>query len=407
MKKSTLLTYPEYIKFYASYFLGNVGDWFDFFALQIIFVHKFAANANGVVDMMAAYILPIIVLADFAGGVADKVNKKILMAVTDFFAGLLTIALIFSPNVTVALLLIIVRSCFIAFNGPAQRVTSRLLLPKGLQLKASSYEQVAFQLCRIVGPMLGAVVIVISSPEACLAVNAISFFVSVFFLLLMKPIVDENPDTEHGKNEGAKLKESNFKLTIRLIGQSRLLKCIVPLLLLGSLFIMTVELQMVILLKNIFPSQPHLLGYVVGFSAIGSFLSAAWLSRKHDIVHFGWYMVLCYLCVAVGYGFMGLFNTSWSLSLFLFASLLSGFGLGVTFVFSNYVLKREIASKQLGRVSGVMSIFQGVAYGIGVSFGGPLIIEFGARDAFIVVALICLVLAVLSMVLSGKMEAKA
>ena len=42
--------FPEYIKFYSSYFLGNVGDWFDFFAIQIILAHQFNANANDILN---------------------------------------------------------------------------------------------------------------------------------------------------------------------------------------------------------------------------------------------------------------------------------------------------------------------------------------------------------------------
>ena len=33
MKRETFWKHPEYVKFYVSFFLGNVGDWFDFFAI--------------------------------------------------------------------------------------------------------------------------------------------------------------------------------------------------------------------------------------------------------------------------------------------------------------------------------------------------------------------------------------
>lgn len=403
MNKLSLWRQTEYLKFYSSFFLGNVGDWFDFFALQIIFAHKFNATANGIVYMLCAYILPMILLASLAGSIADRFNKKWLLLLTDLFAGFFTVALIFASSMDAALALIAVRSCVVAFNSTAQQTASKLLLPNELQLKASSYEKVAFQLCRIIGPMLGAVVVSISTPQACLAINAGSFFVSSGILFFLKPMKDTLLQDEVA-DESIKRKESNFKLTLRLVKQSKLLKYLVPLVLLGSVFIMMVELQLVILLRDIIPSRPNLLGYVIGFSAVGSVLSALWLSRKQTINQFGWYMVCCYLCVAIGYGVMGLYHIDWPIGVFFFASLLSGFGLGIVFVLQTYAIKKEIHGKQIGRVSGVLSILQGVAYGIGVGFGGTLITAFGAREAFVGVALVCLLLAFGTIALHEKLR---
>ena len=76
MKNMSLWQYPEYIKFYISYFLGNVGDWFDFFAIQMILAHQFNASAIDIVYGLGAYMLPMILFASVAGSVADRFNKK-------------------------------------------------------------------------------------------------------------------------------------------------------------------------------------------------------------------------------------------------------------------------------------------------------------------------------------------
>ncbi len=403
MKARSIWQYPEYLKFYSSFFLGNVGDWFNFFALQIIFAHKFQVSANGIVYMLAAYIGPIIVLASLAGSIADKLSKKWLLLLTDFASGLFTVALIIAPGMQSALWLIALRSCVIAFNAAAQKSASKLLLPDDLQLKASSYERIAFELCRVIGPMLGAVVVALSSAEVCLGINAVSFFISAGILLFLQPIRGEEPN-EKADEVIKEVKESNFKLTFRLLKQSQLLKYLVPLVLLGSLFIMMVELQLVILLRDIIPARPNLLGYVIGFSAIGSILAGLWLSRKASIEQFGWYMVLCYIVVAIGYSFMGLYQTSWPLVCFLLAALLSGFGLGIVFVLQPYAIRKEIPGKQIARVSGVLSIMQGIAYGVGVGFGGSLITTVGARESFIIVAAVCLVLGIFTMGFHRKIQ---
>ena len=205
---------------------------------------------------------------------------------------------------------------------------SKILLPKDLQLQASAYEKTVFQLCRVIGPMLGAVVVAVSSAEYCLAINAVSFFLSSAVLVFLKPIQPNYFDLESTtdtQEESEKTAESNFKLTLRLVNNSSVLRYFIPLVLVGSLFVMMVELQLVILLRDIIPNRPNVLGYVIGFSALGSVMTGIWLSRKKHITQFGWYLLLCFSCVAPGYIIMGTYHSSWPIAVFFAASLLSGF----------------------------------------------------------------------------------
>ncbi|MCW5590145.1 MAG: MFS transporter [Legionellales bacterium] len=404
---ATLWQQPEYLKFYTSFFLGNIGDWFDFFALQIIFAHTFNATANQLAFMLCAYLFPMMFLAPLAGSVADRFNKKWLLFFTDLLSGFFTLALMLASQMYLALIIICVRSCIIAFNSPAQQVMSKMLPPDELQLKASALEKISFQLCRIIGPMLGAVLVAISSPEACLAINAVSFFISSAILFWLKPLSNSIHSEQSLENVNQEIGEKNFKLTWRLIKKSQLLSYFLPLTLIGFLVVMMVELQLVILLREIIPSRPNLLGYVIGCSAIGSVLSGLWLSRKQVVTQFGGYTVLCYLCVALGYSVMGVYRTQWPIELFLVASLLSGIGLGIIFVLQAYAIKKEIPSDAMGRFFGILSFLQGIIYGAGVAFGGSLITAVGARDAFLGVGIMCLVLAVIAMGLSSKLYSTA
>ena len=72
------------------------------------------------------------------------------------------------------LAVVFIRSSFVAFNASVQKTMSKALLPTDLQLQASSYESIVFQLCRIIGPMCGAVVVAVSSPQYCIGINAIA-----------------------------------------------------------------------------------------------------------------------------------------------------------------------------------------------------------------------------------------
>lgn len=402
--KAVLWKNCEYLKYYASYFLGNVGDWFDFFALQIIFAHTFNASAGQIVNMLAAYIAPMIILSSFAGTIADKFDKKWLLFMTDLLAGLITVAIIFASTMYMALTLIAIRSAIIAFNAAGQKVASRLLLPESLQLKATSAEQVAFQLCRVIGPLLGAIVVAISSAKMCLGINAVSFFVSSAILLFLRPIKAALTEKKAPVVDDAKA--SNFKMVYHFIKGNQLLKFFIPTVLVGGLFIMMVELQLVILLRDIIPAKPNLLGYVTGISALGSIVSALYLQKRGDLQQFGLYMVGCFLLVGLAYTFMGLYQPAWPIVYFFIASFLSGLGLGVVFVLQPYVIKRESPKESMGRISGVLSTAQGASFAVGVGFGGTLIGLLGARDAFILIGVLCLLGGFVSFLLKHKMRAE-
>ena len=74
------------------------------------------------------------------------------------------------------------------------------------------------------------------------------------------------------------------------------------------------------------------MGYVIGFSALGSVITGVWLSGKKRITQFGWYLVFCFLCVAMGYTSMGCYQSSWPIVFFYGVYLLSGLGVSVFLV---------------------------------------------------------------------------
>src|SRR3990167_3700517 len=111
----------KFTRFFASFSIGNVGDWFDIFALQIIFVHEFHASPIMMGILLLFYFLPSIILSPIAGVFADRISKRNLMLYTDATAAILTIGLYFSGNISEALILLFIRSSVVSFNIPAQQ----------------------------------------------------------------------------------------------------------------------------------------------------------------------------------------------------------------------------------------------------------------------------------------------
>ncbi len=67
--QSNLWRSSRFTRFFASFAIGNIGDWFDVFALQIIFVHEWHASSWVLGVMLFLYFLPNIVLGPFSASV--------------------------------------------------------------------------------------------------------------------------------------------------------------------------------------------------------------------------------------------------------------------------------------------------------------------------------------------------
>ncbi|MCF6765640.1 hypothetical protein L3V82_07635 [Thiotrichales bacterium 19S3-7] len=73
---NTIWKNHQFSRFFVSYTIGNIGDWFDIFALQIIFVLEWHASPIVLSIMILFYFLPSIILGPFAGALTDKVSKR-------------------------------------------------------------------------------------------------------------------------------------------------------------------------------------------------------------------------------------------------------------------------------------------------------------------------------------------
>lgn len=102
-KQNSIWKNKQYTKFFCSFTLSNIGDWFDFFALQIIFAHQFMASPMVLSSLLVIYMAPMAFLGMFSGIIADRFNKKIILISTDILSGLATIGLILSPNMYISL----------------------------------------------------------------------------------------------------------------------------------------------------------------------------------------------------------------------------------------------------------------------------------------------------------------
>lgn len=147
----------------------------------------------------AAATLPVFVLALPAGALADILDRRRYLLVTQIWMLLsaVILAIVTLLGLTTPLILLALTFSLglgLAMNAPAWQALVPNLVPRDQLRSAISLGSISFNIARATGPALGGLLIAFSGPQAAFALNAISFLAIVVVLYRWKQIetVEEN-----------------------------------------------------------------------------------------------------------------------------------------------------------------------------------------------------------------------
>ena len=142
--------------------------------------------------VQASTTIPILLLAVFAGAIADNHDRrKVMLAaqgimlVASAALALMTWVGAIGPLTLLAFTLTV--GAGTALNGPAWQASVRLQVGPGDLPQAISINTIAFNLARSVGPALGGLLIALTSPALAFALNALSYLALIVVLLRWRP----------------------------------------------------------------------------------------------------------------------------------------------------------------------------------------------------------------------------
>ncbi len=371
----------NFLKLLISFTITNVGDWFDFYALQIIFSYQWNASALELSYLFIAYLAPSLIFSQFAGILVDRFNRLHLAIITELISGILTFGLLFASTPMWAISIIIARAIVSSINSPVQQTLLRELVSENHLVKAVALNSTFFQLTRVIGPFLGAYLVTYASSKVCISVNIISFFISASILVTVKSITII-PVVLKRKENWFRLWKEGWKI----IFLSRLICVCMMMFMIVLLLVMMVESQMALLINTLIPNQPEVLGRVMCMSGIGAIIMGGIFSRKNELNQYINFLVGGTFLIGIGYYVISYF---YSVSLLYFAAFIHGLGLGLLVVVYNILMRKEVPQESLGRVMGINGSVQSAVMIIGPIIGGRLVYIFGVAEIFRVVGVIC------------------
>lgn len=169
------------------------------FALGILVVQ--IAAREGAPELAPFYLglmglaraVPGIALTLLAGAVADRVDRRRLLVITQSTmaltsAVLAVVAYAGAATIPIVLIASVIQSAAFAFDNPARQSMVPRLVPLPMLPSAIGMQSAAFNGASIIGPLLAGLLFIPIGIPGLLAVNAVSFAVIIGALALMRPV---------------------------------------------------------------------------------------------------------------------------------------------------------------------------------------------------------------------------
>ena len=181
---------PSFRLFWSGNFLSNIGTWMQNVA-QGWLVLSITGSAFWLGVIGFAGSIPFLVFTLFGGVIADRVNKRRLLIVTQSAMMLLAFALaaltwfkVITVNELVAIAFL--NGLAMAMNAPSYQALVPRLVPREDLTNAIALNSAQFNLSRILGPTLGGYAMALFGVAGNFFLNGVSFLAVLFALMRIR-----------------------------------------------------------------------------------------------------------------------------------------------------------------------------------------------------------------------------
>jgi len=264
--------------------LAAVSGFQMFHFAQIWLMYQLTSSPLYLGYVAAAIAVPGILLNLFGGLLADKLDNRRLIVVTELLAAglvflLATLTLFGVVNKWHVLIIAFLAGGVDTFNQPARQALFPHLIDRRVMLSAVALNSAIWQGTRIVAPAVAGVIIAVAGTEASLYVAAAGFLTmaAVIYGLRIPPIARGAPGSAaHEMLEGLKFIRKN-SIFSSLLGMTFF----------NSFFGMAYVMLMPVFAVDILKVGAEGQGLLLSLGGVGALLATFWLSSRGNVSYKG------------------------------------------------------------------------------------------------------------------------
>ena len=365
------LRHRNYQLFFAGQLISLIGTWMDQVAESWL-VYRITGSALLLGTVAFASQIPVFLLAPLGGALADRVDRRKILVVTQSSMMVLTFVLAFLTLshrvqvwhvVTLAALTGIVN----AVDLPARQAFVADMVARTDLVNAIALNSSMFNGARVIGPAAAGIVVASIGEGWCFFANGVSFLAVIAGLSMMK--------MEYPRKaiEGSPLE--NIIEGFRFVSSSTPVRALMLLLGLVSFTAMPYAVLMPLFADQILHGGAQALGLLMGCSGVGALCGAVALATRKTVHGLGTWVAIS--CASFG---VTLLFFSFSRVLWLSCLLLvpAGFCMMIQMSSSNTLIQSMVPDRLRGRVMSVYAMtFMGMAP-LGALLAGSLAHKLGA-----------------------------
>ncbi len=392
--------------------ISSLGDGIFNIALawQILLMTH-SGTAMGIV--LIASMIPRLVFVLVGGVAADRLPRRLIILWSDGGRGLIVLLISilgFTGHLQFWHLVIeaLIFGAVDGFFNPAIMAITPDLVEKDDLASANALGSFSGNLAQLLGPLLGAGLIALFNPIGAFAINALSFFVSVAFLMSVR--IPERHVTrareirelqELGSEDAPEEKRRGFRGVIADVGEGlvyvrgmRWLWVTTLQAAIGNIgFMASLAVAMPKLVHDVYGQGAWLLGLIGAAGAIGSTIALLLIGQATRLKKRGLLGYLSLILSCTGILIFGLpFPRAAAPFIAPFASALVDFGLTFFNTIFFTILHETIPSDKLGRVISLDTLGSFAMIPVGEALGGIMTDRIGPALVFVVAGLFNLVI---------------
>jgi MFS family permease len=380
------LHHRNYRLFFAGQSVSLVGSWVTRVATSWLVYRLTGSELLLGITGFAAQI-PMLILAPFAGVLADRWNRHRILVVTQVLSALQSLVLAvlaLSGKITVGqiIALQLVQGVITSFDTPARQafvvemVEDRADLPNAIALNSSM-----FNASRIIGPSVGGIIIAAVGEGWCFMIDAISYVAVILSLLAMRLPV------RPARVEHARIVDELRSGVGYVFGFAPVRELLLNVALIGTMG-MPYAVLMPVFAAKVLHGGPHTLGLLMTASGVGALLGTVYLASRHTVVGLGKVIVGATMMLSAG---LIVFSFSHTLAVSLAVLPFVGAGVMLQAASANTILQTIVDEHLRGRVMAFYSVAVMGTMPIGSLVAGILADRIGAPRTILIGAVICII----------------
>ncbi|OGX45474.1 MAG: hypothetical protein A3G38_03460 [Omnitrophica WOR_2 bacterium RIFCSPLOWO2_12_FULL_51_8] len=364
-------------------FVSLIGTWIQVMAQSwLVFELTHSAFLLGVVGFLGS--IPVFLFSLFGGLLADRVNKKNILLITQSAFMLLAFLLAVLTQVKLITPLQIMWLAFfngvvMAFDAPSRQAVVMELAGREHLFNAIALNSVAFNSSRIIGPALAGILISTIGVSGCFYLNGVSFLAVIIALFLIRA---GNRPKGHNSNHALR----DLWEGLVFVRDNRLILALMAVVGVVSLFGISYVILMPAFANEILKVGMQGFGWLMSCAGIGALIGALLLARLGDFRRKGDFLAGSLLVFSLSLIIFAL-SKNYFLSLLVLALVGGSTVTGVALI--NTILQTSVPDEFRGRVMSVFMLTFAGFMPFGNLIAGSVAQAWGVSTAVLLSGIVC------------------